>query len=433
MQVSVEESGVIERKLTISIPAQEISRQIDERLKKVARQASIPGFRPGKAPGNVIRQRYSAQVTDEVIGDTINRSYRAALEQEKIIPAGLVSVEPQPFDANTDFRYVATIELFPEMPAITLAGTEIEQPVCRVVARDIDDTLETIRRRHPHHAKKHAASALGDRVTMDFDGTIDDQPFNGSQARDFAFILGEGQMLEPFDTALCGVNAGDNKQVTLAFPDDYQGAEVAGKTARFDVTVKKVETVELLPDGALATRLGIADGSVTRMREEIEASMQRELSARLRTTQRDRVLQALQQAYDLPTPKALVEEEIDRAIAALNRQLSAQGLPHRELPRDTYRAAAQQRVATGLLIRGVIEQQQLKAEPSAVKTRIDELATGYDDADAFVKSCYSTPEQLQQVESMVLEDQLVEAMLKTANVTETALSFKEFMRPDEAD
>ncbi|MEM7196366.1 MAG: trigger factor [Pseudomonadota bacterium] len=430
MQVSVEESGAIERKLTISVPAENVNQEIDKRLKNVARQAKIPGFRPGKAPQNVIRQRYAGQITNEVISDTINSSYREALGETEITPAGLVSIEPKPYDEGEGLEYVATIEVFPEIPTPTLEGQTIENPVCEVTADDIDRTLEDIRQRNADYSDKEDASAEGDRVTIDFEGTIDGEPFNGGSAQDFPFVLGEGQMLEEFDSGLRGVRAGETAKVEFTFPEDYHGEDVAGKDVSFDVTVKKVEVASLPEiDDAFAERLGISEGGLAKMQEEIETSLNRELNQRLRATQRDRVMKALQDANDIPTPRAMVEEEIDRAIESINEQMKSQGLPAQELDRSNYEEDAKRRVALGLIAREVIQKHELKVDADRVRARIEEMAEGYDDCEAFVNYYYGEPARLQQIEAMVLEEQLVEAMMATATVKEVTQSFQEFMNP----
>ena len=431
MQVSVEESGAIERKLTISVPADEVNQEIEKRLKGVAKQAKIPGFRPGKAPANVIRQRYSGQITNEVISDTINKSYGEAITQEKIMPAGLLSIEPIPFVAGEDLQYVATIELFPEIPVSSLEGKEIERPVCEVKDEDVERTLEDIRKRNMEFSDKEGPSAEGDRITIDFDGKIDGESFQGGNAEDFPFVLGEGQMLEEFDAGLRDASAGDTRKIEFTFPEDYHGVDVAGKNVEFEVTVKKVEGGTLPEiDDAFAEKLGIQEGGIAKMREEIKSSLERELSNRLRNDMRDAVMKALHEANDIPVPKALVEEEIDRAIKSIQDQMQQQGVPAtQELNRDDYAEDAKRRVALGLIAREVIEKHSLKVDSDKVRARIEEMASGYDDSEAFVNFYYSQPEQLQQVEALVLEEQLVDQMLETANVKDIEKSFQEFMNP----
>ena len=441
MQVSVEKSGAIERKLTVSIPHAEVNRKIEERLRSVGKRARIPGFRPGKAPHNIIVKRYGEQVTNEVISDTINDSYREALGKEDIVPAGLVSIEPKPFVAGDDFQYVATIELFPEIPSPTLAGRTIEKPVCEVGAAEVEQTLEDIRKRNAEFTAREGASEKGDRLTIDFDGKIDGAPFAGGSAEGHQFMLGEGAMLEAFDAALSGVSAGESKRVDFTFPEDYPGAEVAGKAVEFAVAVKAVER-PVLPslDDAFAEKMGITEGGMATMREQIEAGLKRELAARTRSVIRDRVMNELVEANPIEAPKALVEGEIDRRLQALNQRLTAQGLPAQEageIEREALATEAKRRIVLGLIARDIIEKAGLKADAAVVRQKIEEMAAAHthpgahDDTEhrhqEMVNWYYADPARLEPVESMLLEEQLVARMLETATVVEKKVEFKELM------
>ena len=430
MQVTVEESGAIERKLTISVPSEEVGKEIEKRLKNVSRQAKIPGFRPGKAPRSVIEKRFSNQVTSEVISDKIHSSYQEALMEQKIAPAGLVSIEPTPYEAGNDLQYVATIELFPEIPAATLEGKSIEKPVCEVGDSDVDRTLEDLRKRNANYEDKDGPAETSDQVTIDFDGKIDGESFQGGSAKDFPIVLGEGQMLEEFDSALIGAKAGETKTVAFTFPEDYHGTDVAGKDVEFSVQVNKVAKA-VLPelDDAFAETLGIKEGGMDKMRDEIRNSLERELGNRLRSTMRERVMDALHEANKIEVPKALVEEEIDRAVQTITQQLNAQGIPANDIDRNNYAEEAKKRVALGLIARDVIEKNEIKVDADAVRARIEEMASGYDDSEAFVNYYYSDQERLQQIEAVVLEEQVVNAMLDTADIKEVEVDFKDFMNP----
>lgn len=433
MQISVEESGVIERRVTVSVPRAEVDREIEKRLHNMAKRARIPGFRPGKAPQKVINQRYGAQITNEVVSDTISTSYREALGKEEIVPAGLVSIEPKPFVSGDDLHYVATIELYPEIPSPTLAGRTIEKPLCAIAAEDIERTLEDIRKKNADFIPKEGKSENGDRLTIDFDGHSDGQPFAGGSGRDHQFVLGDGQMLERFDTDLAGVACGESRQIAVTFPADYPGAEVAGKAAEFAVTVKAVER-RVLPelDQAFAEKLGIKEGGMKKMRAEIEASLQRELDARMRSLMCDRVMDELMKVNDIEAPKALVEAETDRMMKAIAQRMEAQGLEAPavpELQRERFAADAKRQVILGLIARGIIEKYDLKPDGAAVRMRIEEMATGYDDGKAMVDWYYADPARLQPIEAMVLEEQVVARMCETATVTEKKASFRELMNP----
>ncbi len=433
MQVTVEETGAIERKLKISVPSDEVGAEVTKRLKNVSRQARIPGFRPGKAPMNVIQKRFSGQVTNEVISDKIQASYQEALTESQITAAGLVSIEPTPWENGKDLEYVATVDVFPEIPSPSLEGVEIEKPVCSVGDEEVERTIEDLRKRNATFSEKDGGAEAGDRVTIDFDGRIDGESFAGGTATDFPFVIGEGQMLEEFDEGIRGASAGETRQVAFTFPEDYHGKDVAGKDVAFEVTVKKVEKAELPEiNDAFAEDLGIAEGGVEKMREEIRASLERELGNRLRSTLRERVMDALLAANGIEVPRTLVEEEIDRAVESVTRQLSAQGIPAEGIDRNNYADEARKRVALGLIAREVIEKSGIKVDGARVRERVEEMAQGYDDAEAFVNYYYADPQRLQQVEAAVLEEQVVTTMLETATVREVSVNFRDFMNPNPA-
>ncbi len=297
-------------------------------------------------------------------------------------------------------------------------------------AEDVERTLQDIRKRHAEFTPKDGKSASGDRLTIDFDGHIDGQSFAGGAGENHQFVLGEGRMLEAFERDLLAVAAGDSKQIAFTFPADYRGAEVAGKAAEFAVTVKAVER-PLLPDldDDFAAKLGIAAGGMDKMREEIETSLKRELAVRMRAVMRDRVMEALFTANKIEAPKALVEAEIDRRVQAIGEQMAAQGAPKQDLDRAPFADEARRQVILGLIAREVIEKSGLSADRAVVRARIEEQASGYDDGEAMINWYYSDPTRLAQIESVVLEEQMVARMLETATVTEKKVSFQAFMNP----
>ena len=432
MQVSVEESGVIERKLTISVPSEEIEQEVSKRLKKVARQARIPGFRPGKAPQSVIRKRYEPQVINEVISETINSSYMEALGQEKIMPAGLVSIDPTPYEPGKNLEYIATIELFPEIPSPTLEGKTIEQPVVEVAEEDIDRTLEDIRIRNADFITQDGESEKGDRLTVDFEGKIDGENFNGGTASDFQFILGEGQMLEEFDSGLMGASAGEARDINFTFPDDYNSEEVAGKNVAFSVTVKTVERPELPElNDAFAETMGIAQGGIEKMKQEVKSNLERELDSRKRAAMRDRVMDVLYESNAIEAPKALVEEEIDRSVQSVTEQLTSQGLPTDKIDRSIYTDGARRRVILGLVAREIVAKSEIKPDQDAIRARVEEMAESYEDSEAYVTWHLADPERVKHIEAIVIEEQIVAKMLDTATVKDEKLSFKDFMNPQQ--
>ena len=432
MQVSVEESGVIERKITISVPCEQIDSEVTKRLKNVARTARIPGFRPGKAPESVIKKRYEPQVTHEVVSETINSSYMDALGQEKIVPAGLIAIDPTPYEPGQDLQYIATIELFPQIPCPTLEGKTIDKPVVEVKDEDVDKTLEDIRKRNANYVADDGQSQKGDRLTIDFDGTIDGESFEGGSASDFQFILGEGQMLKEFDDGLLGCSVEQETTISFTFPQDYGSEEVAGKDVSFTVKVKAVEKPELAElDDSFAESLGVEEGGINKLREEIGKNLNRELASRLRTVIRDRVMDALYESNSIQTPKALVEEEIDRSVQAVTEQLAQQGLPTDKIDRELYAKEAEKRVALGLIAREIIEKFEIKSDREAIRAHVEEMSQDYEDSQTYVDWHMADPQRVKHIEAMVFEEQIVEKMLETAMVNEQTLSFGQFMNPED--
>ena len=430
MQVSVEESGAIERKLSISVPSEKIDSEIAKRLLDVAKNARVPGFRPGKAPQNVIKKRYAPQVTNEVINETINASYMDALGQEKIIPAGLVSIDPTPYESGKEFQFVATVEVFPKIPSPTLEGKTIEKPVVAVADEDIMQTLEDIRKRNANFVTKNEKSEKEDRLTIDFEGKIDGKVFESGSAADFVFILGAGQMLEQLDAGLVGLKAGETKTIAFTFPENYGDTEVAGKDVEFTVMVKVVEKPELSAlDDDFAKSLGIKEGGIEKMKQEIGTSLRRELDSRMRAVMRDKVMNELYAANDIESPKALVEKEIERSVKAVTEQLIAQGLPTDKIDRNHYADQAKKRVALGLIAREVIEKSKIEVDAQAIRARIVEMSANYESGEEYVKWHYADPERLKTIEAVVLEDQVIARMLETATVKEQKIPFKTFMNP----
>lgn len=432
MQVSVETSGAIERKLTVSIPRAEMDQAIEKRLREVGRNARVPGFRPGKAPRHIIAKRYGGQVTSEVINDTINASYREALGQENIQPAGLVSLQPKPFVAGDDLQYVATVELFPHIPAPSLAGRTIEKPVCEVTCADVDRALESLRERHAEFVARGPGEGAqdGDRLTVDSNARADGKAIDGDGVRDHQFILGKGVMLEGLEAGLRGAAASQTRRISVTLPAEYPHPEAAGKAVEFEVTVKAVERPVLADlDDAFAEKLGIA-GGMANMRAEARRNLEQGASARARSLLRMRVMDALLAANPIDTPQVLVEAEIEHRVQALSgghdRDRRPPDLP--DIDREALRPDAARQVALGLIVREVIDREELKVDAETLRRRITDMATqeaGAEQAEALVNWYYADSARLRPVESMALEEKVVERMLETATVVEKPLSFEE--------
>jgi len=433
MQVSVETSGAIERKLTVSIPRAEMDQAIEKRLREVGRSARVPGFRPGKAPPHIIAKRYGGQVTSEVINDTINASYREALGRENIQPAGLLSLEPKPFVAGDDLQYVATVELFPQISAPTLAGRSIEKAVCEVTPADVDRALESIRKRFAEFVGRGPGEGAqdGDRLTVDSTARAGGRALDGGAVRDHRFILGEGVMLGALEDGLRGASAGQSRRIPLTLPADYPFPDAAGKAAEFEVTVKAVERPVLADlDDAFAEKLGIT-GGMAKMRDETKRNLEQGAAARAKSLLHKRVMDALLAANPIETPQVLVEGEIDRRVQVLSGGNERGRQPAPDIDREALRPDAMRQVALGLIVREVIARHELKVDAEALRRRITEIArrdAGDAQAEALVNWYYADPARLRSVESMALEEKVVERMLETATVVEKPLSFDALMQ-----
>jgi len=437
MHISVESCGAIERKLTVSIPRAEVDQAIEKRLREVGRSARVPGFRPGRAPPNIIAKRYRAQVTDEVISDTINASYREALGRENLQPAGILSLEPKPFVAGDDLQYVATVELFPDIPPPTLAGRTVEKPVCQVTDADVDRALEKFRKRFTEFVARGPGEGAqdGDRLTVDSEVHADGKKLAAAAGRDAQFVLGDKLMLEGLETGLRGATAGETRRIAVTLPPDYSVAGAAGKAVDIEVAVKAVER-PVLPDldDAFIAELGLP-GGLAQLCAQAKLDLEREAQSRAEALLRRRVFDALLDANPIATPQSMVESEMERRWQELGLGRDADGRDAPPLPedtRETWKPGATRQVALGLLVRAVIDGNELKVEAEEVRRHITEMAansTGDESAEALIKWHYEDPARVRAVESMLLESRAVERVLEGATVVEKPLSFEELTQP----
>lgn len=428
MQVSVENTGSLGRLMTVAIPADEVEEQIQTRLKNLAKNARLPGFRPGKAPLKIIDARYGDQALQEVAGSLIETSLREAFSQENLVPAGTPEIEPKSMGRGKDLEYTASFEVYPEVGKLNLEGVVVERPVCEVTEEDVDRTMESMRRQRVTYEPVDRAAKDGDQVTVDFRGTIDGEPFAGGEAEDYKLILGEGQFLEDFEKGVRGTQPGEQRTITVHFPDDYHGDAVAGKAVEFDIKVKEVAGPELPEvNEEFIKSFGVEDGSLEAFREEIRDNLTRERDDRVSRLTRSRVMDALIRENDLEVPAKLVEREIDGMIAMNKSMLDQQGVPteHFNPDREQYRSDAERRVAMGLILSEIVRRNELTADQDKVKEKIEKMAASYEQPEAFVQWYHSSRERMQQIESAVLEEQVVEFLLQGADVKEKEISLKE--------
>lgn len=428
-EVSLETSAGLERRLTVRVPNAEIERAIAARLKQVGKTAKLKGFRPGKVPQKVVQKYYGGQVRDEVMTDVIRTTFSRAIAEQKLNPAGGPRIEPlAPADgtAGEHFTYRATFEVYPEIELAPLSDLAIEVPAVEVTEEDLDAMIEKLRAQRATWVAVERPGAEGDRVAVDFAGTIDGEPFEGGEGKGIGIVIGSGQVLEGFDAALRGVKAGESATATVLFPDNYPTKNLAGKTAKFSIDVKKVEERKLPElDDAFAESFGLPGGAAS-LRGEVRNNMERELKERLRAETKTRAFDALIQANRITVPRALVEDEIRALQAAALQQMGGTD-PSQAPPRERFEGAAQRRVTIGLLIQELLLEHKIKLDPSRVNDRIKELAAPYEKPDEAAQFYRSDRGMMAQVEASVLEDQVVDFILSKARCTTKSIAFKDFM------
>lgn len=429
---NVETLGTLERRVSMSVPVKDIDRQVDERLKKIAREARMPGFRPGKVPLKLIAQTYGPQVRSEVLGDAVQKAFSDVVKEAKLRVAGYPRIEPKK-DAQADaaaLEFSATFEIYPEVKIGDLAARTVERPQTSVGDPEVDKTIEILRKQRTQYVAAQRAAQDADRVTVDFAGSIDGQPFEGGKGENFAFVLGEGRMLPEFEAAARGTKAGESKTFGLKFPADYHGKEVAGKEASFQMQMKAVEEPKLPAlDAEFAKQLGVADGDVAKMRAEIRANVEREVKKRVEARVKAQALQALFEATPLELPKSLVEMEAQGLVERAAADLQARGVKPEQvnLNPSMFEETAKRRVALGLIIGALQEAENLKPKPAQVRAAVEQEAQGYESPAEVVKWFYMQPQRLSEMEAVALEANVVAWVLSKARVQDKDIPFDELM------
>ena len=417
--------------MTITVPAGELDQRIETRILRLAKTAKLPGFRPGKIPRKVIESRFSSQVLQEAVEELIDSSYRAALQEKSIVPVGMPSIEAKKMTRGEDLEYVATVEVFPTIGKLNIRGHEIEKPICSVEEGDIDRTIETLRSQHTEWEAKEVPAQSGDRLLINYLGTIEGEPFEGGESKDHSVILGQGGLLPEFETELNGQLPGAQLSIATEFPTDYPVKAVAGKEALFSVQVKEVAKPRL-PDvnEEFFRKFGLTEGNEDAFRSQIRENLAQEADARVKAQLRGSVFDALLDDNEFELPKVLVEEEINRAVTAFRGQMEQQGLPSdRPIDREHYRESAERRVRLGLVMREAVRERGIKADDFAVRPRIEKLAQSYDDPKRVIDWYYADAARLGQFEGIVVEELLVEQLLEEAKVVEKEMTLQEFMNP----
>ncbi len=433
MTVVVETLEKLERKITLKLPVDAVQNEVQARLRKLARTVKMDGFRPGKVPMNVVTQRYGYSVHYEVMNDKVGQAFAEAASEAKLRVAGQPRISEAAEAVEGAMAFDAVFEVFPEVKIGDLSSAEVEKADAQVTDAAIDKTIDILRKQRRTFAQRpqDAAAQDGDRATVDFEGKIDGEVFEGGKAEDFQFILGDGQMLKEFEEATRGMKLGESKTFPLAFPEDYHGKDVAGKTADFMVTVKKLEAAHLPEvDDALARSLGIADATVAALREDISKNLQREVKARLLSRNKQGVMEALISKSELDLPKASVQSEIERLVADARANLKQRGVKDADkapIPEELFTAQAERRVRLGLVVGELVRANQLQATPAQIKQHVEELAASYENPAEVVRWYYGDQNRMSEVESVVIENNVTEFVLSKVKVTEKAISFDELM------
>ncbi len=433
MAVTVETLEKLERRITLTLPAEAFQHEVESRLKKLSRTVKAAGFRPGKVPMSVVAQRYGGSVQYEVMNDQIGRAFADAASEAKLRVAGAPRISPKDGAPEGEMAFDAVFEVFPEVKLGDLAAIELERVAATVDDGGIDKTLQILRKQRRTFAQRPAAEAAvdGDRVTIDFEGKIDGVPFEGGKAEGFQFILGEGQMLEAFEKAVRGMKVGDSKTFPLQFPVDYHGKDVAGKEADFLVTVKKVEAQHLPEvDDALAKSLGVKDGTVDALRADIRKNLEREIRFRVQARNKAAAMEALLKSAEFDTPNALVEGEVERMIEAARADLKQRGVKDAEkapIPGDMFKPQAERRVRLGLAVGELVRANNLQPRPDQLQAHIEEMAQSYEKPAEVVRWYLSDRQRMAEVENLVIENNVTAFLYERAKVSDKTVPFDELM------
>lgn len=429
MQVSVETTKGLERKMTVQVPAERVDSEIDNRLRRLGKTAKIKGFRPGKVPFQVVKQQYGPQVQEEVLQDLIRSSYGEAVRQEKLQPAGSPAIDPVDMAPGKGLTYTATFEVYPDVKIKKLDGLKVERPVAEVTDADVDKMIANMQKQRGEWETVERAAGESDRVIIDFEGKLKGEDFPGNKGENVPVELGGGRMIEDFEKGLKGVKAGDEKSFDVKFPKDYHAEELQGKKVTFAVKVHKVEAMKLPElNDEFAKTYGITEGGMDKLREDVRAHMQRELDAALRGKSKEAVLNALVEANKVDVPNALVDEEIHSMQHDMAKRMGMgkNADPH-QLPRDLFEERARRRVALGLLISEVIKSQELKADESKVDETLRGLVANYENPDEMLRGYRSNANAMRQIEAIALEEQAVDLLLEKANIKDKPSSFDDVM------
>lgn len=431
MQSNIENLGALERRLIISVSKEKIQEELGTRLKRLAKNAKIHGFRPGKVPLKIVAQQYGPQLKQEVMSDVLHKNFNEAVQTQNIRVAGYPRFEDKPVDeSDAQYEFSVVFEVYPEIALGDLSQISIEKPIVEVSPDDVDKTLEILRKQHTKYEPVKRDVILGDRVNIDYRGMIDGADFEGGTAKGAILIVGEGKFLKQFEESLVGMSLGHKKTFEVVFPEDYHGKEIAGKTVTFEVTLNKIEVPQLPElDSEFAKMLGVTDGDTQKMRSEIQLNLEREVSKRTRAKLKDQIMQSLLDTTKIDAPNVLIDQEKKRLIEEARQNFETRGMKFDDamIKPELFQSKAEYRIKLGLILSELVKTHDLKAQPEQIRKVVEESAQGYENPEEVIKWHYSSPDNLKEVEAVVLEDNVVTWALQQVKVVDKTTTFDQLM------
>lgn len=432
MSVSVKQNGVLGRRLTVTIPGEDIETEMSRRLKTLAKTAKVKGFRPGKAPDKVVRQQYGASVREDVLSELMRSHYSEAVAQQELAPVASPRFEDGKSEADGGFTFTAELEVYPEFEPTGTDALTLKRPQIQITDADVDEVLERLRRQRREWVEAARPAQDGDRVTVNFEGLVEGEPFEGNRGEAVAVVLGAGEMIPGFEEGLAGISAGETRTLDVTFPEQYRISELAGRPVRFEATATRVDE-ERMPalDDDFAAAFGCAEGGVEQLRERVRGNMSEELADRIRADLQRQAAEQLLDANPIEVPQALVEEEVARKQREILRRLGIDPEDARtsKLPREPYVEAAERQVRLGLVLSKLIQREAFRPDPARVEKRIEEYAAGHDNPSAKAREIRADNETMRGIEALVLEDMTYDWLLEQAAVEDAPMDFFGFMEP----
>ena len=430
MEATTAQANELERRIDLSIAIENVEKEMEQRLKRMGKNIRMPGFRPGKVPFSIVKQQYGGQARHEVLSEELDRVFGETVTAQKLRVAGYPRIEPKASESTTHLEFSAIFEVYPDFTPADMSTVEVERPVLEVGAAEVDKTLDILRKQRVSYEDSDRTAAKEDRVVIDFVGKKDGEPFQGGQATDYPFVLGQGMMLPDFEKAVEGARSGESRNFDLTFPADYFAKDLAGQTVQFEVSVKQVQAPRLPEvDADFARSMGIADGDVAKMRAEIEANLKREVKRRIQGKVKDQVMEALIKANPISTPNALIEMEIQRLMQAAREDMEQRGMKVADMPiqPEWFADQARRRVVLGLILAELVKSEKLQPTPEQVRAMVEESAQSYEHPEEVIRWYYAQPQRLGEVEGLAIENNVVEWVLGKAKVTDKAAVFDELM------